>query len=374
MRGKSQPQNLIFFSFDPEERIAPDHPLREVRRRADAILRAMGRDFDAAYPSPTGRPSVPPEQMLKALLLRALYSIPSEAKLMEAIEFNFLYRWFVGMAMDEKAWTPEAFSMNRKRFEEHQLVRKFFDRIVASAIAEDFASCEHFTIDGTLIRSMASHKSLAPRGGPQPRDKDGDPGNPSVDWRGEKRTNATHGSTTDPEARLYRKAAGKEAHLSHSGHALMENRNGILVDMEVEAADGTAERRAARTMISRARKRHRRLSPRTIGMDSGYDDGPFLRELEGRRGIVPHVPVRKGAIVSTDANAQARQRARRRASTKGYATSQRIRKRVEEIFGWCKTVGGMARTRFVGRWKIAQDALLTGAAYNLLRLRNLSMA
>ena len=373
MRGQSDPQGLIFFSYDPEERIPADHPLREIKRRADAILRAMSAGFDAAY-SARGRRSIPPEQMLKALLLRALYSIPSEAKLMEAIEYNFLYRWFVGMSMDARAWTPESFSMNRERFEKHALVRRFFERIVASAIAEDFASCDHFTIDGTLIRSLASHKSLARRDADERPHRDDDPGNPSVDWRGERRTNATHASATDPEARLYRKAAGREAHLCHSGHVFMENRKGLIIDMEIDAADGRAERRAAREMIRRARRRHPRLRIQTVGADAGYDDGAFLHALESRHRIVAHVPVRRGVIAAQGPGGEARRRARQRSKTEGYAASQRIRKRVEEIFGWCKVVGGLARTRFVGRWRIAQDALMVGAAYNLLRMARLKAA
>jgi transposase len=373
VRGQSDPQNLIFFSFDAEERVPKDHPLREIKRRADAILRGMDRELDAAYPK-AGRPSVPPEQMLKALLLRALYSIPSEIKLMEAVEFNFLYRWFLDMPMDARAWTPEAFSMNRGRFESHGLVRAFFERVVAMAIQEDFASCDHFTIDGTLIRSWASHKSLVAREKKdEPRGGDDDPGNPSVDWRGERRTNDTHVSRTDPQARLYRKSRGKEAHLSHSGHILMENRSGLIVDMEVDAADGRCERRAALAMVERARRRHR-LAMKTVGMDAGYDDGAFLHEMEKKLRIVPHVPVRRGPIVAKGPSADARRKARRRRRTKGFALSQRIRKRVEEAIGWTKTVAGLARTRFVGRWKIAQDALLAGAAYNLLRMRNMAAA
>lgn len=255
------------------------------------------------------------------------------------------------------------------------VLRIFIERVVAMAIQEDFASCDHFTIDGTLIRSWASHKSLAARGKEDgPRGGDDDPGNPSVDWRGERRTNDTHVSRTDPQARLYRKARGKEAHLSHSGHVLMENRSGLIVDMEVDAADGRCERRAALAMVKRARRRHRRLRMKTVGMDTGHDDGAFLRAMEDVHRIVPHVPVRRGAIVAGGPNADARRKARRRAATKGFALSQRIRKRVEEAIGWTKTVAGLARTRFVGQWKIAQDALLAGAAYNLLRMRNMAAA
>lgn len=373
MRGQSDPQDLIFFSFNIEERIPENHPLREVKRRADAILRSMNSVFEKAY-SKNGRPSIPPEQLLKALLLQALYSIPSEIKLMEAIEYSFLYRWFLGMQLDAKAWTPETFSMNRKRFEEHQIVRKFFDRVVASALTEQCASTDHFTVDGTLVRSWASQKSLVPR---DKSDKDDDtPGgsegktclgrNPYVNFRGEKRTNKTHYSRTDPEALIYKKG-GTGAYLSHSAHVLMENRNGLIVDLELDRADGHAERRAARTMISRSRARHRKLKLKTIGFDSGYDCGKFLDQIEKKNRVVPHVAIKNNRKTTIPS----RQKAVQRMTTKGYAISQRIRKRVEEIFGWAKTVGRMARTRFVGRWKIAQEQLITGAAYNLLRLARL---
>lgn len=375
MRGQSDPQNLLFFSFDIEERIPEDHPLREVRRRALVILRSMNRVFDAAY-SRAGRPSIPPEQLLLALLLQALYSIPSERKLMEAIEYNFLYRWFIGLPMDAPAFAPETFSMNRRRFEDHQIVRQFFERVVSSALTEGLSSQDHFTIDGTLIRSHASHKSLAPRGeqeeGEEQKrgdDDDQDPGNPSVDYRGERRSNQTHVSRTDPEARLYRKG-GTGAFLSHSAHVLMENRNGLIIDLEVDSADGQAERRAARTMISRARRRHRRLRLRTVGLDAGYDCGPFLEDLERRHRVTPHIVIKH----HRETRIESRRRAVERMAGQDYARSQRIRKRVEEIFGWAKTVGRMARTRFVGRWKIAQEQLMTGAAWNLLRLANLKAA
>jgi transposase len=331
----------------------------------------MRADFRAAYAA-TGRPSVPPEQLLKALLLRALYSIPSEARLMEAIRFNLLYRWFLDWPLDREVWTAESFSMNRQRFETHDLVRKFFDRIVGEAIGQDLVSSDHFTVDGTLIRSWAGDKSLQRRDGTARKIEDDDPGNPSVDFHGEKRSNATHVSRTDPEARLARKGAGKEAHLSHSGHLLMENRHGLCLDVRADAADGRAERRNATAMLKHVRRRHG-LKPKTVGLDASFDDGEFLTELE-RQGIVPHVPTRTGRIVATDAAGQARRRARRRSRTRGYALSQRIRKRIEEIIGWCKTVGGLARARFVGRWKIAQEGLITAAAYNLLRMVRLGGA
>ena len=367
MRGRPDAQPAMFLMINLEDKVPQDHPLRPVKQRCDRILRAMSRDFNRAY-SPLGRDSVPPEQLLKAMLLQALYAIPSEIKLMEHIDFNLLFRWFLDLG-DEPVWTPETFSQNRERFAAHHLVGKFFDRVVAEALAEQWASEGHFTVDGTLIQSWASLKSLEPRD-PQaegPERDDDDPGNPSVNFRGEKRSNATHVSRTDPEARLMRKGKGKEALLYHSGHVLMENRHGLILGAEVEAADGTAERRAARRMLDHARRRHG-LEPETAGLDAAYDDGTFLEALESDQGVVPHVPIRKGPIKATDAAGEARRRARRRQRTKGYALSQRIRKRVEEIFGWLKTVAGQARTRFVGRWKIRQAFTLAAAAYNLLRM------
>lgn len=369
MRGHVNRQQPMFLMIDIEARIRTDHPLRAIKRRTDAILVAMRGDFARAY-SRQGRPGIPPEQLLKALLLQVLYSIRSEIQLMQAIDFNLLYRWFVDLPGDAPVWTPETFCMNRERFARHELVRKFFDRIVAEAITDGLASPDHFTVDGTLIRSWASAKSLRPRdGATEGRDN---PGNPAVDFHGERRTNATHVSTTDPEARLARKGKGKEAHLCHSGHVVMENRHGLCLNVMVDAADGTAERRCTERMLARLRRRHR-VTPRTVGMDKGFDDGPFLATLE-EQGIVPHIPIKDGAIVATDAPGQARRRARQRMKTRAYRTSQRIRKRVEEIFGWCKTVGRMARTHFVGRWKITQEMLITGAAYNLLRLARLENA
>ena len=366
MRGHVSGQGPMFLMINIEDKVPADHPLRAVKRRCDRILADMRRDFNAAY-SRLGRPSIPPEQLLKALLLQALYSIRSEILLMQAIDYNLLYRWFLDLPGDEPVWTPEVFSMNRERFARHNLLQKFFDRIVAEAITEQLASPDHFTVDGTLIRSWASQKSLRPKDEPPADEDPDDPGNPDVDWHGQKRSNATHQSRTDPEARLARKGPGKEAHLCHSGHVLMENRHGLVLAVAVDAADGTAERRSAKVMLKQVRRRHG-LRPKTMGMDAGFDDGAFLADVEADQ-IVPHVPVRSNCRLRADDEAgQARRRAARRMKTKAYAISQRLRKRVEEIFAWMKTVGDLARTRFVGRWKIRLEMLVTGAAYNLLRL------
>lgn len=367
MRGRTSKQPPMFLLVNVEAELSEGHPLRAIKRRANRILGSMSRDFNAAY-SQTGRRSVPPEQLLKALLLQALYSIRSEIQLMQAIHFNLLYRWFLDLH-DGPVWTPEVFSMNRQRFADHGLVRKFFDRIVADAVVEELASPDHFTVDGTLIQSWASLKSLTRRDGTGPERDDSDPGNPTVNFHGEKRSNATHFSATDREARLMRKGKGKEALLYHSGHVLMENRHGLCLDVRVDAADGKAERRCAKEMLKHVRRRHR-LRPKTLGADKGFDDETFLGELERER-ICPHVPVREGRLLPRRHGRRARSRAWRRMKTKGYTISQRVRKRVEEIIGWMKTVGGLARTRFVGRWKLAQEALMTGAAYNLLRMARL---
>ena len=372
MRGQVDKQQTMFVAINVETSIPKEHPLRAIKSQCDRILLEMRKDFNLAY-SRIGRPSIPPEQLLKALLLQALYSIRSEIQLIQAIEFNLLYRWFLDIPGDADVWTPEVFSMNRQRFAEHNLIRRFFDRIVADAIMENLVSSDHFTVDGTLIRSWASLKSLHPKDGSQDNNgDDSDKDNPMVNWHGQKRGNATHISTTDPEALLARKGTGKEAFLCHSGHILMENRYGLCVDVAVDAADGKAERRSAANMLKRVRGRHR-IRPKTLGLDAGYDDGNFMVKLERCR-IVPHVPVKRRKIVATDAAGQARRRARRRSCTKGYAISQRIRKRVEEVFGWVKTVAGLSRTRFVGRWKILQQTLITVSAYNLLRIAKLKPA
>ncbi len=368
MRGQVNRQESLFVVISLEQRVPPQHPLRPIKRRCDELLAQMNRQFNHAY-SPWGRPSIPPEQLLKALLLQALYSIRSEIALMEQIEFNQLYRWFVDLPLEQRAWTPEVFSMNRERFAAHGLVQAFFEALVRQAVLEGYVSDEHFSVDGTLIRSWASPKSLQPKEASAPSEPPDDPGNPTVNFHGQRRTNATHVSRTDPEARLARKGTGKEAHLCHSAHVLMENRHGLCIGAAVDVADGHAERRNALALIARAKHKHR-LHPRTLGMDCGYDDGKFLAELE-RAGVLPHVPLRPGPIVAQDAAGQARRRARRRMRQVRYGLSQRIRKRIEEIFGWGKTIGRLARTRLVGRWKITQEVLLTMTAYNLLRLVHL---
>ena len=373
MRGRIDRQGEIFHTFNLEELVPAEHPLRPVKLRADKVLSGMSHGFSRAY-GKTGRKSIPPERLIKALLLQALYSVRSEIQLCEQISFNMLYRWFLDMTPSDSVWTPEVFSMNRKRFDEHGLVRDFFDRVVHEAILEGLVSEDHFSVDGTLIQSFASMKSLRPIGTNDKKvsddAEDDDPGNPTVSFHHEKRSNKTHRSIVDPEARLARKGKGKPAVLSHTAHVLMENRNGLCLDLAVDEANGYAERIQSGTMLDHVRRRHG-LWPRTLGADAGYKDGAYLDALE-QFGIDPHVPVGDGPIQGDHAASQARRRARSRGSTAAYAISQRIRKRVEEIIGWCKAVGGLARCRFVGRWKIKQQGEVTAAAYNLLRMARLA--
>lgn len=378
MRGEVDPQGEFFYTIQLEEMVPADHPLRAIKQRVDRILLLMDPAFGQAYGS-TGRPSVPPERLLKAMVIQALYSIPSDIKLMEAIEFNLLYRWFVDLPVSERAWTPEVFSMNRRRFEQHQLVRRFFELVVNDACIDGLISTDHFTVDGSLIRAHASMKSVQPINKEKDEDDDGDEPpsrDPIVSWRGEKRSNKTHRSTTDPQARIMKKAAGKEAHLSHAVHVLMENRHGLIVEFSVSEAHGRAECEEAIAMVDRAQKCFG-IHVRTLGADRGYDRGDFLLDLE-RRFIEPHVAAtsqtrdprwRRGS--DDRQRVEARERNRKRCSQTHYQRSQVVRKRVEEIFGWCKTVGRMARTRFRERWRIHQEQLITASAYNLIRLRNL---
>jgi len=372
VRGNSKLQNPMFFVANTEERLAKNHPLRAIKRRADAVLAQMGRAFDAAY-SEQGRPSIPPEALLKALLLQALYSIPSERRLVDAIHWNLLYRWFCDLDPDALVWDATTFTKNRERFERHGLVQKFFERVVATALVEEYASNDHFTVDGTLIQSWASLKSFRPKD--EPRDEPPAQGgsNPSVDFRGQKRTNETHQSTTDPEARLAKKGPGVGAQLSHSGHVLMENRHGLCLDIRVAAADGYAEREMAEKMLRRFRRRHG-SKPKTLGADAGYQAGAFLRRIEEDLQITPHVPLSAERVTSPGSEGGARRRMLRRMKTLGYEISQRARKKVEQIFGWLKQSGGLRKVRHVGRRKIQQVAYLWGAAYNLLRLANLEAA
>ena len=369
MRGADQQQNHIFSYLSPEERVRKDHPLRAIRAMVDEVLHELSRRLDSMYAS-TGRPSIPPEALLKALLLQALYSIPSERRLVDAINWNLLYRWFCDVDADQAVWDATTFTHNRERFERHGLVQKFFERVVASALVQEYASNDHFTVDGTLIQSWASLKSFRPKDEPvdQPPAEGGS--NPSVDFRGEKRTNETHQSTTDPQARLARKSNATAALLCHSGHALMENRHGLCLDIAVAVADGHAERDTAEKLLRRFQRRHG-VKPKTVSADRAFEAGEFLRRIEEDLHITPHVPITAERVTSRGAAGAARRRMLRRMKTKGYALSQRARKKIEQMFGWMKQAGGLRKVRHVGRWKIQQVAYLWAAAFNLLRLAHL---
>ena len=374
MRGRVSEQHGMWIVYDPESLLSPTHPLREVKARADQVLAAMSPEFDRAYAA-FGRPSIPPEMLLKALLLQALHSIRSERLLVEQIGLNLGYRWFLDMEPHAPVWDSTTFTQNRERFERHGLLRSFFDRIVESAFLEKLASDEHFSVDGSLIESYASMKSLRRIGSADEKvsdgSDDGDPGNPSVNFRGEKRTNATHRSLTDPEARLMTKSKGQPARLCHLLNVLMENRNGLIIDMSMTEANGTGEREQAPVLLERSRERHGLPQKRTVGGDGGYHGGELLTALEAAN-VTAHVPIPAGEIDPKGKGAEARLAARERMGTVEYSLSQVFRKRIEEIFGWKKEIGGMRRSRHVGRWKLTQKALVVGAAYNLLRLARLA--
>lgn len=374
MRGRVEGQGAAFYCFDLESRVPAEHPLRAVKARVDRELRCLSAHFELAY-ARTGRPSIPVEQLVKASVLQALYSIRSERRLCEELAYNLLYQWFVDLTPETPVWDHSTFSKNRERLARHGLLEKFFHGSVMQAIGEEAAGSEHFSVDGTLLSAWASMKSVRPKDEDPPDGggSNGGSGNGWVDWRGEKRTNETHESKTDPEARLARKGAGQGAVLAHSMHLLMDNRHGLLMDIRVAQADGRAEREVALEMLTALKKR-RHVRPRTLGVDCGYDDGHFLHTLERRLHIVPHVPTRKGPIRATDAAGRARRRARQRQTTRGYALSRRLRMKIEGIFGWLKDVGGLRKTRFVGRWKTQLTAYAAAAAYNFLRLAKLAPA
>ena len=381
MRGRVCDQDQLFYTINIEARIRQDHPLRDLKRTTDAILRELSPLFAAAY-SRTGRPSVPPERLLKALLLMALYSIRSERQLVERIDTDLLFRWFLNMSPEEVVFDATAFTHNRPRLDEHGLTAAFFDAVLTRAVQAGLCSDEHFSVDGSLIESYASLKSFRPHGEEAKENDDSNsfqPRNAEVDFHGEKRTNKTHASKTDPEARLYRKGVGKEAKLAHLGHALTENRHGLVLGVSVSEANGRAECAAALTMLDRLKSRHQ-LSPKTLGADKGFDSGPFFLELEQRE-IEPHcavtnrpAPRKEHVRAFRRAAVAARERMKARFTTVSYQLSQKHRKKVEEYFGWMKTIAGLGRSRWVGRWKIQQQLELTAAAYNLVRMRKLLAA
>jgi transposase len=355
MRGQDAQQAALFSYVALEERIPADHPLRRIRTLADKALAALSPLFDELY-APTGRGSIPPERLLRALVLQALYSVRSERQLMEQLAYNLLFRWFVGLNIDDAVWDVTVFTKNRDRLLEGEVARAFFEQVLAQARAARLLSAEHFTVDGTLIEAWASHKSFKPKDGSAPPPGGGK--NPDANFRKQKRSNQTHQSTTDPEARLYRKSDAAPAQLCYLGHVLMENRNGLVVGTRLTPATGTAEREAALAMVADVPAKGRI----TLGGDKNYDTRDFVDTARNLK-VTPHVARntsnRRSAI---DA---------RTTRHPGYAVSQVKRKRVEEIFGWLKTVGGMRKTRHRGLERVGWMFTFSLAAYNLVRLKTL---
>jgi transposase len=354
MRGEVDPQAKMFSYFSPESRVPADHPLRGIKAHADQVLGEVSGEIDALY-AEVGRPSIPPERLLKAQLLIALYTVRSDRLFCQMLDYNILFRWFLDMSLEDAGLDQSNFSRLRERLVTTDLAQRFFDAIVRLARKEGLLSSEHLTVDGTLIEAWAGAKSFKPKDGPPPPSD----GRGGVDFRGTPRTNDTHGSTSDPEAKSARKGKGKEAKLCFGGHALMENRNGLCVDIRVSSALETEPAAAAQLLKRQGRKR---LKPDSLGGDKGYHSKAFVQFLR-RRGIRPHL-----AQIDGRRTPGLDGRTTRHAS---YWVSQRKRKRVEEIFGWMKSWGGLRRTRFRGIARVQLHAYLVGAAYNLLRLSRL---
>jgi len=362
MRGDDKICGRLFSYIDLEDRVRADHPLRSIREIANAALAAVSGEFAALY-SGMGRPSVPPEKLLRAMLLQAFYSVRSERQLMERIEFDLLFRWFVGIGIDDPVWDHSAFTKNRDRLLEGEIAAKLLEAVLSQPQVKRLLSSELFSVDGTLIQAWASMKSFKPK---QPPNNDGGPSggrgdgrNAPADFRGQKRSNDTHQSTTDPDARLYRKGPGMEARLCFIGHGLMENRSGLIVDARLTRVSGHAERLAALDMVQHVADRPCAV---TLGADRGYDAADFVEELRGIN-VRPHVAQ----------NTSGRRSAIDKRTTRhsGYAASQRIRKRIEEAFGWIKTVAGLRQTKLRGLPKVDWAFTFAAAAYNLVRLPKL---
>ncbi len=360
MRGPQDKNQTELYSYIPiEARIPAKHPLRKIQEIVDSVLEEMSKEFDALY-SHTGRPSVPPEMLLKALFLQVLYGIRSERQLLEQIDFNFLYRWFIGIKADDRIWDETVFSKNRERLLNGEIADKLFEKVITLAGRKNLISDEHFTVDGTIVEAWASLKSFQKKDGKTKRKDDGDPGNPSVDFHGEKRKNDTHESTTDPEAKLYRKSKGQTAKLSFMGHVLMENRNGLAIGADATIAGYFAEHESAIEMIDNFRTKKQK----TLGTDKHYDNDDFCNELR-KRNITPHV--------AKNIHARKHKSAIDGRTTRhpGYEISQRKRKRVEEIFGWLKAFSILRRPHFRGLERIDYLFKFSVAVYNILRIRNL---
>jgi len=363
MRGEDQHPTTFFSYLRLEDRIPADHPLRAIRELVDAALSELSRAFSKLY-ARDGRPSIPPERLLRALLLQAFYTIRSERQLMEQLDYNLLFRWFVGLSIDDAVWDPTVFCKNRDRLLNGDIARKFMVSVLNLPQVRSLLSSEHFSVDGTLIEAWASMKSFVPKDGDQGssggRNRSSGGRNAERDFHGEKRKNDTHASTTDPDARLFRKGAGKEAKLCHMGHVMMENRNGLVVDARLTEANGTAERTTALAMIEDNAK-----PGSTVGGDKNYDTAEFVAGCR-ERGCTPHVS-------QNDTNRRSAIDARTTRHP-GYRLSTIGRKRIEESFGWMKTVGGLRKTRHCGRALVGWFFVLTMTAYNLVRIPKLLAA
>src|SRR5271169_5283453 len=360
MRGTDHQQSHMFSYLSPEARVRKDHPLRAMRTMVDEVLRALSPQFDRMYAS-EGRPSIAPEKLLRAQLLQMLYSIRSERLLMEEIDYSVLFRWFVGLNLDEEVWDPTVFTKNRDRLLEAEVAKQFLAQVVEQARAKGWISDEHFTVDGTLLEAWAGAKSFQRKDGKNPPSSD-DPGNPTVNFHGEKRSNRTHESKSDPEAQLARKGQGKEAKLSYSGNLLVENRHGFIVSSLVWEATGIAERYAALEMLEEIPGTGRV----TVGGDKGFDTADFVRECRNLR-MTPHVAqnLRRRGGSAIDG---------RTTQHLGYRISQKKRKRIEECFGWLKTIALLRKVRHRGTLKVDWIFTFACAAYNLVRMRNLMAA
>lgn len=356
MRGSQKQQDSLFSYVPLEKRIPKSHPLRPIRKMVDEALKKMSNKFSELY-SYTGRPSIAPEYLLRAALLQIFYSIRSERLLMEQLDYNLLFRWFVGLKMDDPVWNHSVFSKNRDRLLNTEIAALFFASIRDQAAKKKLISDEHFTVDGTLLEAWASMKSFKPKGSDKNNPSDTGSGkNPTVNFRGQKRKNDTHQSVTDPEARLYKKAKGQQAKLCYLGHALMENRNGLVVDTRVSLANGTAERKAAIEMVENVPGKHRI----TLGADKGYDSTDFVERMRFLNATAHVAQNGRGSAIDG-----------RTTRHDGYNVSLKIRKRVEEIFGWMKTIGCLGKLHHRGQERIQGIFTLAAAAYNLIRIRNL---
>jgi transposase len=359
MRGKDEQQLDVFSYVSPEQRVPQDHPLRPLRAMTDVALKELQRRFNKLY-AKTGRPSIAPEKLLRALLLQVMHSVRSERMLMEQLDYNLLFRWFVGLNMDDPIWDVTVFTKNRERLLDGDIAEAFFQAVLKQARQRNLLSDEHFTVDGTLLEAWASLKSFQRKDAKHSAPPE-DPGNAAVDFRGEKRSNQTHESKTDPDAKLARKGKGKEARLSYNGNLLVENRNGLIVKTEMFEANGTAERYAALMMLEKIPG----TKPVTVAGDKAYDTADFVAECRNLN-VTPHVAQNLERPGGSAIDARTTQHA-------GYAISQRKRKRIEECFGWLKTIALLRKVRHRGIYKVGWIFTFAAAAYNLVRMRNMAM-